>query len=70
MTQLRLPVDTNIHEHWCRFDLLIDYTDLLPTTTATPEISQEDRKQYFFETFPSNGETILSPLKQLISLPR
>ena len=51
-TQFRLPVNTDIHKHWCRLDLLMDYTDLLPTTTATPKISQEDRKQYFFETFP------------------
>merc|ERR1712194_550762 len=50
--QFRMPVDTDIHTHWCRLDLLMDYTDLLQTTTATPKISQEDRKQYFFDTFP------------------
>ena len=36
--QFRMPVDTDIHAHWCRLDLLMDYTDLLPTTTVIPKI--------------------------------
>ena len=52
--QFHKPVDTDIHEHWCRLDIRMDYTDTLPTTTVTPKITKEDRKQYFFETFSIN----------------
>ena len=45
-------MDIDIHEYWCRFDMLIDYIDVLSTTTVTQNISKEDRKQYFFETSP------------------
>ena len=50
--KFRKPMEADIHDHYVRLDLLMDYIDQLPTTTVTPKITEEDRKDFFFESFP------------------
>ena len=51
--QFPKPLDVEVYDHYARVDRLMDYTNLLPTETATPLISAADRKDFFFETFPA-----------------
>ena len=50
--QFRKPPEAEVYEHYTRLDRLLDYTDLLNTETPVPDISEAERKDYLFETFP------------------
>ena len=51
-TQFRKPPEQEVYEHYNRLDRLMDYTDMLPTETPVPVISDAEQKDYLFETFP------------------
>ena len=52
--EFRKPMGADVHEHHVRFDLLMDYIDLLPSTEITTKITEVEKKDFFFETFPTN----------------
>ena len=41
----------------------MDYVDLLPTETPVPKLSKDERKDYFFETFPKKWQQELHDTK-------
>ena len=49
--QFRKPPEQEVYDHYAQLDRLLDYTDMLPTETLVPIISDADRKDYLFETF-------------------
>ena len=50
--KFRKPIDAEVHEHHMSVDLLMDYIDLLSSTTNKFHLADEEQKDFFFETFP------------------
>ena len=50
--QFRKPPEQEVYDHYTQLDRLLDYSDMLPTETPVPSISDAERKDYLFETFP------------------
>ena len=46
------PMEADIYDHSVQLKLLMDFIDLLPSTTITKNITEEDREDYFFGSFP------------------
>ena len=57
--KFRKPMEADIHDHSVRLELLMNYTNLLPSTTITQKITEEDRKKYFLKAFRLNLEESL-----------
>ena len=56
--KFRKPMEADIHDHSVRLELLMDYINLLLSTTMTQNIT-EDRKDFFPKASQSSGEKSL-----------